>query len=45
VLVPATMALIGRINWWLPSWLDRLLPHIEGRPPSTPEPERELLNA
>jgi RND superfamily putative drug exporter len=28
VLVPATMALMGRANWWLPRWLDRLLPHI-----------------
>jgi len=46
VLVPATMALIGRVNWWLPSWLDRLLPHIEGRPrPAAAEPERELLHA
>ena len=35
VLVPATMSLLGRWNWWLPSWLDRLLPavHAEvGRP-------------
>ncbi|MBX6388014.1 MAG: MMPL family transporter [Frankia sp.] len=29
VLVPATMALLGRANWWLPGWLDRLLPHID----------------
>jgi RND superfamily putative drug exporter len=29
VLVPATMALLGDLNWWLPRWLDRLLPHIE----------------
>jgi len=26
VLVPATMKLLGRANWWLPRWLDRLLP-------------------
>ncbi|BBH67763.1 membrane protein [Actinoplanes sp. OR16] len=26
VLVPATMTLLGRANWWMPSWLDRLLP-------------------
>jgi len=26
VLVPATMKLLGRSNWWLPGWLDRLLP-------------------
>jgi RND superfamily putative drug exporter len=28
VLVPATMALLGRANWWLPGWLDRVLPHL-----------------
>jgi RND superfamily putative drug exporter len=26
VLVPATMTLLGRTNWWLPKWLDRVLP-------------------
>ncbi|WP_042364765.1 MMPL family transporter [Streptacidiphilus neutrinimicus] len=29
VLVPATMYLFGRANWWLPGWLDRLLPHLD----------------
>jgi RND superfamily putative drug exporter len=29
VLVPATMALLGRWNWWLPAWMDRCLPRIE----------------
>ena len=28
VLVPATMALLGARNWWLPSWLDRLVPRL-----------------
>jgi putative drug exporter of the RND superfamily len=28
ILVPASMALMGRANWWLPGWLDRLLPHL-----------------
>jgi RND superfamily putative drug exporter len=28
VLVPATMELLGDRNWWLPGWLDRLLPTI-----------------
>jgi putative drug exporter of the RND superfamily len=34
VLVPATMELLGARNWWLPSWLDKLLPRInvEGEP-------------
>ncbi|SPF06868.1 Membrane protein YdfJ [Streptomyces sp. MA5143a] len=26
VLVPATMTLLGRTNWWLPAWLGRMLP-------------------
>jgi RND superfamily putative drug exporter len=26
VLVPATMALLGKANWWLPGWLDKVLP-------------------
>jgi RND superfamily putative drug exporter len=29
VLVPATMELLGDRNWWLPRWLDRLLPNID----------------
>ena len=28
VLVPATMELLGDRNWWLPGWLDRILPRI-----------------
>jgi putative drug exporter of the RND superfamily len=52
VLVPATMKLLGDANWWLPRWLDRLLPNldIEGEsklgpdelenPPEPPEEER-----
>ena len=29
--VPAdtVMELLGDRNWWLPKWLDRLLPHVE----------------
>jgi putative drug exporter of the RND superfamily len=31
VLVPATMVLLGDLNWWLPPWLDRIMPkmHLE----------------
>ena len=29
LLVPATMELLGDRNWWLPRWLDRLLPDID----------------
>ncbi|WAL39250.1 MMPL family transporter [Brevibacterium sp. BRM-1] len=28
-LVPAVMALLGNAAWWLPKWLDRLLPHFD----------------
>jgi putative drug exporter of the RND superfamily len=28
LLVPALMVMMGKINWYLPRWLDRLLPHI-----------------
>ena len=32
IRVPASMALLGDANWWLPRWMDRLLPqiHLEG---------------
>ncbi len=33
VLVPSIMQLLGRANWWLPGWIERLLP---ARPASTP---------
>jgi putative drug exporter of the RND superfamily len=38
VLVPATMELLGDRNWWLPTWLDRLLPAIHVEAPQTPQP-------
>jgi putative drug exporter of the RND superfamily len=38
LLVPATMELLGSRNWWLPKWLDRIIPvvHIEGKPLEDP---------
>jgi RND superfamily putative drug exporter len=55
VLVPATMAMLGRLNWWIPAWLDRLLPAIavdaayddpEPAPAREPDPEsRRLVDA
>jgi len=38
VLVPAVMQLMGRANWWIPRWLDRLLPRLDGEPRRTPTP-------
>ncbi|WP_231331042.1 MMPL family transporter [Actinomadura graeca] len=29
VIVPAVLALLGRRAWWLPRWLDRLLPRVD----------------
>ena len=36
VLVPAVMQLLGDRNWWLPRWLDRLVPQteLEGHAPA-----------
>ena len=28
LLVPATMQLLGARNWWMPRWLDRLVPRL-----------------
>jgi putative drug exporter of the RND superfamily len=49
LLVPATMELLGDRNWWLPRWLDRILPNIDVEGHAEPtedaegvtEPERE----
>ena len=44
VLVPATMKLMGDANWWIPGWLDRLLPIVDiDRPAGLPTPEVEPL--
>jgi len=32
ILVPSLMSMLGRANWWLPGWLDRLLPKIAIEP-------------
>ncbi|GAA3723361.1 MMPL family transporter [Gordonia hankookensis] len=49
VLVPATMSLLGRVNWWLPAWLDRILPQVGLEPDleagSTEEPTRARRDA
>src|SRR5688572_139123 len=46
LLVPATMELLGDRNWWIPKWLDRILPNIDVEgphevAPELPEEERE----
>src|SRR5580692_315600 len=36
--IPALMHLIGRRNWAIPSWLDRVLPHVSVESPGTDSP-------
>jgi len=48
VLVPAAMKLMRNANWWLPTWLNHLLPtmHIDHEAPAphrTPDHERALV--
>jgi RND superfamily putative drug exporter len=41
ILVPAAMKLLGNWNWWMPSWLDRLLPDFSFESGSAePEPAK-----
>ncbi|MFF9161740.1 MMPL family transporter [Streptomyces longwoodensis] len=53
-LVPAVLALLGRRAWWLPKWLDRVLPNVdvEGEglrtasgAPSRDDDDKELVRA
>jgi RND superfamily putative drug exporter len=37
VLVPASMELMGDWNWWLPGWLDRILPHADFESDNSPQ--------
>jgi len=47
VLVPSLMSMLGKANWWLPGWLDRILPKVHIEPSEDeitddePEPETE----
>ena len=40
VMVPATMRLAQKVNWWIPRWLDRLLPTVAHESTTTFEVER-----
>jgi RND superfamily putative drug exporter len=33
LLLPAVMHLVGPAMWWMPSWLDKRLPHLNIEPP------------
>jgi RND superfamily putative drug exporter len=38
ILVPAAMKLLGDWNWWMPSWLDRVLPNLNFEDPTGEQP-------
>jgi RND superfamily putative drug exporter len=42
LLVPALMELFGRSAWWLPRWLDRLVPRLQLE---APEPRKPVTDA
>jgi putative drug exporter of the RND superfamily len=29
VFAPAVLVLAGKGSWWVPAWLDRVLPHLD----------------
>ena len=37
-IVPATMHLLGRTAWWIPRWLDRILPDVDVEGAKLPAP-------
>ncbi|WP_332666730.1 MMPL family transporter [Aeromicrobium sp.] len=48
ILLPAVMLLMGRHTWWLPRWLDRILPHLDvegGDESRSSEEPKELVPA
>jgi RND superfamily putative drug exporter len=38
VLVPAVLQILGDRNWWIPGWLDKILPHWELEAKELPKP-------
>ncbi len=46
LLVPATMELLGSKNWWMPRWLDRIVPqlNVEGSGHHEPPPADVAVN-
>ena len=47
-LIPAVMAMLGKRAWWLPAWLDRIIPNVdlegtglERHDPPAPRPTSE----
>jgi RND superfamily putative drug exporter len=44
ILVPATMELLGDRNWWIPKWLDRILPTVHVEPAEDLDAELRQLD-
>lgn len=34
LIIPAAFAALGKANWWMPRWLDRLIPHFDPHGPA-----------
>jgi RND superfamily putative drug exporter len=43
ILVPAVMSLLGKSAWWLPKWLDRILPNVDVEGSSLERKKDELI--
>jgi RND superfamily putative drug exporter len=39
VLVPSVMTLLGDRAWWLPRWMDRIIPDIQLEGSPAPQPQ------
>jgi RND superfamily putative drug exporter len=44
LLVPSIMQMFGKANWWLPGWLDRILPHLSVEGDATPPAGNDYLD-
>jgi len=44
ILVPSTMELLGDANWWIPKWLDRILPRVRVEPEGDIDAELRQLD-
>ncbi|GAA2807546.1 MMPL family transporter [Kribbella solani] len=43
ILVPSVMTLLGEHAWWLPRWLDRVIPNIQLEGGTPPAPREKVL--
>ena len=45
IMVPATMKLMGSVNWWMPAWLRRIVPELREGPAGDIEDPRGAVPA